>query len=846
MPALDRRRFLQTTAAAAALGSASLSQSGCGKTDADFESAWPSSVDRVWLGPDYWTNPLQDWRCANRRAELMLPAEDRQVHLLTREVRSGEGLLTASVRVARLGGVALEQGPGSFGFRLGNRGPLPDYRNALVHGEGLDIGLTAEGGLFIGDFKTAQPGQVDLDRDQVELRIAADSTTARAAVTIGAYEPGGTTPLAQISREDLPPDALAGGVALIANFSDRRGGGGPPGSESENAGLFGFADWTLAGDLLEAYPERVFGPIGFAQYTLSRGILKLTAQMTPVDVTDGRKVALEIDGKRFGEAEIDPHAYTATFRVPDWDATKDHAYRLVYEFDREEHAFEGRVRRDPVDKDVLTVADISCNAHYAFPNTQCVASVAKLDPDVMTFTGDQYYEGTGGYGALRGVVGGRAALDMLRKWYQHGWTWRELIKDRPSLSIPDDHDVYHGNIWGKGGEAMGETQETGGYLMEPAFVNAVHRTQTSHHPDLPDPAPCKRGISVYFGDMLYGRVSFAIVADRQFKTAPQGVAPPTGGRADHVTDPGFRPETADLPGLDLLGERQMRFLDHWSTDWAGADMKAVVSQTIFTAMATHHGREHMRLIADYDTNGWPQTARNNALKSIRKAFAFHLAGDQHLPAVVRYGIDAPNDGPVAFASPAVNNLYPRWWEPASEGANRAEGAPPELGEHKDSFGHPLTVLAVENPELEINAPDVLGLETQKAAGFGVVRFDKKKRTVTVECWPLLADPTQPGTQFRDWPVTVGQLDNYGAEVVGLLPRLVVSGAQGPVVVQVIDEQAGETVYMIRTPEAEWRPPVFAKGKYTVKVSEPERGAAAQAEGLEPAPDNPASVELALG
>ena len=36
-------------------------------------------------------------------------------------------------------------------------------------------------------------------------------------------------------------------------------------------------------------------------------------------------------------------------------------------------------------------------------------------------------------------------------------------------------------------------------------------------------------------------------------------------------------------------------------------MKAVISQTIFTAMATTHGGERMRLVADYDTNGWPQS-----------------------------------------------------------------------------------------------------------------------------------------------------------------------------------------------------------------------------------------------
>ena len=30
------------------------------------------------------------------------------------------------------------------------------------------------------------------------------------------------------------------------------------------------------------------------------------------------------------------------------------------------------------------------------------------------------------------------------------------MKDRPSVVIPDDHDVYHGNIWGLGGGPVPE------------------------------------------------------------------------------------------------------------------------------------------------------------------------------------------------------------------------------------------------------------------------------------------------------------------------------------------------------------------------------------------------------
>ncbi len=76
--------------------------------------------------------------------------------------------------------------------------------------------------------------------------------------------------------------------------------------------------------------------------------------------------------------------------------------------------------------------------------------MTQLDPDLLAFTGDQFYEGSGGYGVQRAPVD-MAILDLLRKWYLHGWTWRELMRDRPSISIPDDHDVYQGNVWGEAG-----------------------------------------------------------------------------------------------------------------------------------------------------------------------------------------------------------------------------------------------------------------------------------------------------------------------------------------------------------------------------------------------------------
>jgi len=725
-----------------------------------------------WLDAGAWAQPLQDWR-RNLRGEYecLRAAPNRQVHLLTLSVADQTKGFRLGMVVARADGKTFGEGKGSAGFRIGLRGPIDDYRHAIFFGKGLDVGFTADGGLFIGDVADAVPGALDLRAaDSVRLTIVAEPKGGAFDLRLEAVAAGGvdTRNRAQVSKSGVTADQLRGSIALINNFgaethrTPAKGAGKAAAATGPRAGLgrFRFGNLFGSNEGLERHPDRAFGPILFAQYTLSRGVLKLTAQMAPISPQSSQEVEL-IFGDRKLTAPIHPEARTATFRIDDWTADADTPYVLRYAGNVVKGAdapnagdeFPGTIRREPTDKTTLTVADISCNIHTAFPNAEYVANVKKLDPDLIAFTGDQFYESTGGFGVTVEPLD-MAVLDYLRKWYIHGWTWRDLTRDRPSISIPDDHDVYQGNIWGESGAPQTTTQEAGGYRMPAPWVNVVHRTQTSHHPDPYDPTPVKQGITQYYGRMVYAGVDFAILADRMYKSAPEGNVPPTGGRGDHVKDPNFDPRTADLPGLELLGAKQEEFLAKWADDWKDVVLKAVVSQTIFTAMATTHGGNREVLRADYDTNGWPQTARNRAVALLRKAKAFHLAGDQHLPALVRYGIENPRDAVYAFAGPAVNVGYPRWWEPTEPGKNRAPGAPEITGDFRDHFGNWLTVVAVANGAVAPRAT-ILEQMADKASGLGIVRFDKQARKITIECWPYLVDPTVPGAkQFAGWPVTV--------------------------------------------------------------------------------------------
>lgn len=870
MPRITRRRFIHESSAVAAAGVAanqlvtpsvaSAAEPLASAESMPFASQWTKCHDRVWLGLEYWANPLQDWRVAGGRIECTNAALDRNVHLLTRDLGAHDGTLSMSVRLGRVATGAFAAGSGSAGFRIGIQGPLKEYRHNLLYGEGLDAGLTTGGILFIGSAATSKAIELPADASAIELRLTCERSAGGYLVALEAVDAQSRKSLGQISRAGVAPEQLVGNVALVANFPAARGGATKrrqkaataAADPSAGAGRFWFADWRVEGTKVEAHDDRSFGPILFNQYTLSFGVLKMTAQMPPIGQDDSQTVRLEIQNvdagawKTVAEADIHSQARTTTFRIENWDADREVPYRLAYTETTaygaaQDHYWTGTIRRDPVDQPIISVADISCNIHSAFPNAGYVANVAKLNPDLIAFVGDQFYESTGGYGVLRTPLE-PAIIDYLRKWYIHGWTWREVTRDRPSISIPDDHDVYQGNIWGEAGAAREGTQEMGGYDMHPEWVNVVHRTQASHHPDPYDPTPALQNISVYYGPLTYGRISFAILADRMFKTGPEGIVPPTGNRGDHVVDPNFDPKTADIAGCELLGERQIKFLRDWAADWKGAEMKAVLSQTIFAAMATTHGGGRERLRADYDTNGWPQSARSAALREIRKCFAVHLAGDQHLPAVIQYGVDEHGDAGVAFAGPAVNVGYTRWWEPAEPGKNRKPGAPEITGDFLDHFGNAMTVLAVANGVTEPGRGTLLETVNEKASGLGFVRFDKANRKITIECWPYLADPTKEGTQFPGWPVTVSMLDNYGRKAKAHLPMLRIHGVEQPVV-QVVDDADGEIVYTLRLAAREFQPMVFAEGSYTVRVSDGETSRATEFRGLAAVRNNTEVIDV---
>jgi len=540
--------------------------------------------------------------------------------------------------------------------------------------------------------------------------------------------------------------------------------------------------------------------VAFTLYTQDLGTLKLTGQLYPLMPDETRTVRLEIKQgtkwKEISRVQITYPGWSAHFRIKNWDSYKDIPYRVRH---GKRASFNGTIRKDPTDQETIVVGNLSCNSSRTKgPRPQIIENLKLIDPDVLFFAGDQTYHHT----------------EHTAGWLEFGLQFRELMKDRPTITIPDDHDVGQANLWGESGiMATSPEGNSGGYFYPIPYVNMVQRQQTWHLPDPVDPKKLKRGLEVYFTRLRVGGIDFAILEDRKFKSGPSGKIPPMGPRPDHINDPSYDRNAVNLDNLVLLGNRQLKFLSTWSQDWEGAEMKAALSATAFCGAVHIHGHPNNRLLADLDSNAWPQKGRNKALRELRKAWAPHLCGDQHLAVLVQHGVESYRDGPFAFTSPAiVNTIYGRWWKPEDEkpGSRPISNSPlPWTGDFEDGLGNKITMHAYANPENRQN-------ELKRADGFGVARFNKRNRTITFECWPRFAKVTDGDkAQFAGWPVTVKMADNDGREIMGWLPKLVFSKKNQ--VVQIKNLKTKEILYTVRINGNTFHPKVYSMDPHEVRL-----------------------------
>lgn len=805
-----------------------------------YASKWHRYFDMPWTGEDLWAQRLQDWCVRNGELQCLFDGPNRTMHVLTHQLGPSGGFVART----RLRFVArADDYPGNdnrAGFRLGIQGRFrDDYRSAVITGKGIDAGVTRDGRLFVDKHFASTVVDPETLATGVTLELSVD---AGGAATLRAHGAAGQVLATVQATPEGGAHAWAGNVALLSHFKPARGDWPPV--------TVAFASFDIRGEQLVHHPQQVFGGIYFAQYTVHEGTLKLSAQLAPFDRPDVRaELLIGRNGqwRKVAEATVHPLARVAAFRVRDWNAPDPADYKVRYVMPlqgggTQTYEYAGRIAAEPGDKARVRALLCSCNWDLGFPDHDAAANMLKQKADLAMFVGDQFYESNGGFGTQMFPLE-KSVLDYLRKWIQFGWSYRDVFRDIPSIYLLDDHDMYHGNIWGCGGRPAvqqgdaADVQDSGGYKMPAEWVNMAQLAQTSHMPDPYDPDPVRQGIKVYYTHWEYAGISFGIVEDRKFKSAPKDILPASAQVWNgYAQNPGYDKDKTHWLEAQLLGERQMQFLDHWSHRWnRGTAFKVLVSATPLCCLQTLPagaknddvtpdlpippegvyvtGDEPTR---DMDTNGWPQNRRDDVLKLLRKNFTLHMTGDQHMASVVQYGVEEYGDSGFAFTSPALTSIWPRrWWPPIEPGHRPIPGQPAYTGNFKDGFGNRMTVHAVANPRQTGRTPALL---YDRASGYSVVDFDKSSAQATMHCWPRYVDPVaQPDGQYNGWPITIDRADNFRSGK-GVSTAAIALDPSTAHFVRVVDARSGELVCQANVQASQFRPPLEHAGPHTVHIT----------------------------
>ena len=759
-----------------------------------------SAKPRTWISSTTWANRLSDWQLNGERVECIEGSQKyplRTLMTLDQSLSTKVGTHRFSVMIDGTKDSATYDGFG--GVVMGVGGDDVDYRlSAQVHHRpatdgGLLATLNLNGDIALydnsqsngktgrwsigGALKEGELQQLCLGQSLIQpasnealrLQVDVDVNDMDATVTLTSYQGTSDTVVSTCTATGIAHHQIDGLFGLVSHLG------------ADGAG-YAFSTFTNSGELGSQQRNHDFGPVVGLQYTQTAGRVRLNAQLVPLENYANLTADLLI--KEQGKWHV---ASTSSLKNVSWnmlfelsrDFKNEQPFKIVLHAEEfADYAYHGKFAAEP--QEDFALASLNCLKHYVgdlqwnsdsiwFPHQEIVDNVQLQKVDMLYFAGDQLYEGDIDPVDNRNLD--KLTKDYLYKWYRFYWSLGELTRNLPSVSIPDDHDIYQGNLWGAGGrlakpdKSRGLTaQDSGGYVHAIEFVNVVHETQTGHLPRGIDQRKCESGMSVYFTDFKYANVDFAVVSDRQFKDSASDVVPDGKFKNGWAQAAGYDPRDADVPGAQLLGERQEKFLAQWASRKDGDYQKVVLSQTPFCNLATLPEKsmsgsvlpslptpekgeypQGYKFAADTDSGGWPQSARNRAVQIIGDADAIHLAGDQHLGSLLRY----TDVGSVVFTSPAMANTWPRRWWPPLWGKNAVPGEPHYTGDFIDGFGNPITVIAVANP---INT----GLEPaslyDRMPGYGVIRFGDD---VIFECWPRWVNPnTKDAQQFEGWPFTL--------------------------------------------------------------------------------------------
>jgi len=217
-----------------------------------------------------------------------------------------------------------------IGLRLGIKGRDRDYKEAAVAGQGIDLGLTTDGLLFIGDLESVSSIETqetikEALKTGVLFKIELDINPGGYRLKLGLSETQSGKLLDELEDTGREIEKVEGGLALVSSLPEAKSGSG-------GLSVGEFQQVELHGGLLKSHQERQLGPVAFTLYTLSDRQLNLRAQLIPGSFPGRSWLALDIkDGGqwvRVASEKIEAWNSGVLFSIKDWQPEQEVACRL--------------------------------------------------------------------------------------------------------------------------------------------------------------------------------------------------------------------------------------------------------------------------------------------------------------------------------------------------------------------------------------------------------------------------------------------------------------------------------------------------------------------------------------
>jgi alkaline phosphatase D len=278
--------------------------SSCNRESVNVHYNFDNIPERIWIGEDFWTVPLEDWKVDNGRVECHSAIQNASLSLLPWYMSEKMSEFAVSFN---MGLIAAGENPGSSGISIGVKDDLdPDVRAAVYFGNGLNMGVNTTGFAFLGQQVLELPGGFDFAAFRVEL--TGEVVNRKYLINMHILDKMGNFLLTMSQEVD---GNLNGIIQFINNFRTI--------DSADDGPAFWFDNISLSGNKFQEKPENRFGPVLWTMHTLSNNILKLSAQLPPLGTSDNKEVSFQIkDGMKWRTLLIQRSIMMHAWACSDW------------------------------------------------------------------------------------------------------------------------------------------------------------------------------------------------------------------------------------------------------------------------------------------------------------------------------------------------------------------------------------------------------------------------------------------------------------------------------------------------------------------------------------------------